>query len=195
MSSDVILQEGSNFCGYLIGRELGRGGFGAVYLAEEIRLQRKVAIKVLHPGKVKDKKSLRRFEIEALASTRINHPSIVQVYAASHAPDGTHYIAMEYVIGDTLQARLKSLHARNQRLGPTKVQQVGLQVARALTVAHEKGLFHRDLKPHNLVLCEDEDAPGGERVKILDFGIAKLLPGSGGDEVEEEESGATSTGD
>lgn len=195
MSSDVILQEGSNFCGYLIGRELGRGGFGAVYLAEEIRLQRKVAIKVLHPGKVKDKKSLRRFEIEALASTRINHPSIVQVYAASHAPDGTHYIAMEYVVGDTLQARLKGLHARNQRLGSTKVQQVGLQVARALTVAHEKGLFHRDLKPHNLVLCEDEDAPGGERVKILDFGIAKLLPGSGGDEVEEEESGATSTGD
>lgn len=99
-SDDLILQDGQVFVGkYLIGKELGRGGYGAVYLAEELQLKRKVAIKVLHPKHAKDKKTLRRFQIEAVASSRLNHPSVVQVYATGCTDDGTLYIEVAYVEG------------------------------------------------------------------------------------------------
>lgn len=191
---EPLLREGQTFVGkYLIGKEVGRGGFGAVYLADDLALKRKVAIKVLHPKHAADKKTLKRFQREVWASTRLSHPSIVAVHDTGKAPDGTLYIVMEFVAGDVLQARLKSLHVRNLRIGHTKTLQVGLQVARALAAAHDKGIFHRDLKPHNLMLVSDDDAPGGERVKILDFGIAKLAPEALG--AEEDDEGATSTGD
>lgn len=191
---EPLLREGQTFVGkYLIGKEVGRGGYGAVYLADDLALKRKVAIKVLHPKHATDKKTLKRFQREVWASTRLSHPSIVAVHDTGKAPDGTLYIVMEFVDGDVLQARLKSIHVRNLRIGHTKMLQVGLQVARALAAAHDKGIFHRDLKPHNLMLVSDDDAPGGERVKILDFGIAKLAPEALG--AEEDDEGATSTGD
>lgn len=171
-----ILQEGQIFLGqYLIGKELGRGGYGAVYAADDLHLKRKVAIKVLHPEHVEDKKTLRRFQLEAVASSRMNHPCIVQVYSSGRAEDGTLYIVMEYVEGDTYQSRLKAHQAIDQRLSVTKVCQVIVQVARVMVAAHGRGIVHRDLKPHNLMLTSDEDAPGGERVKLLDFGIAKVI--------------------
>lgn len=189
-----LLPEGQVFVEkYLIGKEIGRGGFGAVYLADDLALKRKVAIKILLSQHSSDKKVLKRFQREVWASTRVSHPSIVAIYDTGRAPDGTWFIVMEFVDGEVLQRRLKSLHVQNKRIGHTKTLQVGLQVARALTIAHEKGIFHRDLKPHNLMLVPDDDAPGGERVKILDFGIAKLAPEAIG--AEDDDDGATSTGD
>ena len=142
---EPLLREGQTFVGkYLIGKEVGRGGFGAVYLADDLALKRKVAIKVLHPKHATDKKTLKRFQREVWASTRLSHPSIVAVHDTGKAPDGTLYIVMEFVDGEVLQARLKSLHVRNLRIGHNKTLQVGLQVARALAAAHDKGIFHRD---------------------------------------------------
>lgn len=181
-----VLKEGSLFAGqYKIGRTLGRGGYGEVYLAEELVLKREVALKILLPQHAENEKVVKRFQAEALAATRLAHPSIAQVYATGRAEGGVVFIAMEFIKGDTLTARLSG----QARLGEKKALQIAYQIARCMHLAHAKGIFHRDLKPANTMLQEEEDAPGGERVKILDFGVAKLLTGF------LDEEGATATGD
>ncbi len=200
--SDTILHEGEVFVGrYRTVRELGQGGFGAVYEAEDIRLRRRVAIKLLHPAIAKDKKAKARFKREALAAARIDHPAVVQVLEQGETPDGTLYIVMEYVDGVTLLAELRRAHKQGVRLGATQARVIGWQTARVLARTHERGIFHRDLKPANLMLITDESVIGGLRVKILDFGIAKLRPGASSDGaqaslgLEEDEVVATSMGD
>jgi predicted Ser/Thr protein kinase len=143
---------------------LGKGGMGVVYRARDTRLGRTVALKVLHSD---DPELLRRLDREARAASALNHPNIVQIYdvgvAASQA--GEHYVIMEYVEGETLRLRL--------RRGPLPIPEVldlGAQLTDGLAKAHRAGIIHRDLKPENVMVN------GDGLLKILDFGLAKVLP-------------------
>ena len=147
---------------------------GAVYEARQEPLDRRVALKTLHAEHAKNKESIARFFNEAKALSRLEHPSIVQVSDFGHATDGTAYLVMEYLRGQSLASRLHELSARGELLPIATALQVCAQVADVLTMAHAKGIVHRDIKPANLMLVADPVAPGGERVKVLDFGIAKL---------------------
>ena len=147
---------------YEIRSQLGAGGMGEVYLARDPKINRDVAIKVLPPTFSSDLERLRRFELEVQASGQLNHPNILAVYDVQ-MHDGSPYIVFELLEGETLRQRLHrgSLPAR-------KAIDYGVQIARGLTAAHEKGIVHRDLKPDNLFITQDD------RVKILDFGLAKI---------------------
>jgi serine/threonine protein kinase len=158
---------------YRITKTLGVGGMGAVYAGEHTLLGRKAAIKVLLPEFSTNQELVERFFKEAVAATAIKHPGIVQIYDFGHQDDGSAYIAMEYLEGEGLDARLR-------RLGKLPVQQALRftgQIASALAVAHGRGIVHRDLKPGNIFIVPDPQVSGGERIKILDFGIAKVAAG------------------
>jgi serine/threonine-protein kinase len=148
---------------------LGEGGMGKVYVAQHPTLARKSAIKVLHADQACDPVALSRFFTEAKAADAIRHPSIVEIYDYGTLPSGAPYIAMEYLEGETLADRL----AR----GPVPLGEsldIVIQAASALGAAHGKEVLHRDLKPDNLFLVADQGGAGRPRVKIVDFGIAKL---------------------
>jgi serine/threonine protein kinase len=149
---------------------LGEGGFGEVYEAENPFLQRRAAIKVLHTGMVQDPELVRRFLNEARAASAIRHPNIIDVFDAGVTPEGEPYILMEFLEGDSLQ---KVLLDRG-RIPLRTVQEITRQAGSALSAAHAAGIVHRDLKPENLFLIPDEGMPMGFRVKVLDFGIAKV---------------------
>ncbi|GIW88391.1 MAG: hypothetical protein KatS3mg108_2715 [Isosphaeraceae bacterium] len=144
---------------FLLGRRLGRGGMGEVYLARQLSLNRDVALKVLTTDPETDPVALARFEAEAQAAARLSHPNIVHVYAVGHEA-GVRFIAMEYVPGRTLRDRLRD----EQPTIPAAVE-IMRQAARALAAAHAAGLVHRDIKPDNLLLTPDG------QVKVADFGI------------------------
>jgi tRNA A-37 threonylcarbamoyl transferase component Bud32 len=156
---------------YRLARKLGEGGMGEVYEAVHETLERQVAIKLLRPEYARDKEATRRFFNEARATNRIKHPGLVQVSDFGQLQDGTSYIVMEYLSGETLGRRLKRLPGR---LPLPQILHISWQVASALAAAHQKGIIHRDLKPDNVMLVPDEVAPTGERAKLLDFGLAKL---------------------
>ncbi len=142
---------------------LGSGGMGDVYLARDTRLGRDVALKLLPAAFTRDAERLRRFEHEARAASALSHPNIIAVFEIGEA-DGEHYIANEYVDGPTLRERMSA--------GPLALDEaldVGAQVASALAAAHEAGIVHRDVKPENVMLRRDG------YVKVLDFGLAKLI--------------------
>jgi len=160
---------------YRITHELGSGGMGVVYAAEHVVLRSKAAVKVLQPRHSSDKEVVTRFFNEARAATRIRHPGIVSVFDFGNHESGSAYLVMELLEGETLAQRIK----RGGKM-PWRTALVMLrQTAGALEAAHQAGIVHRDLKPHNLFLVRDPDLPGGERVKVLDFGIAKLASGGG----------------
>jgi eukaryotic-like serine/threonine-protein kinase len=145
---------------------IGAGGMGRVYLAEDTRLGRKVALKLLPAAFTKDRERVRRFKQEARAASGLNHPNILTIHEigeASTGEGGAHYIVSEFVEGETLRAML-----RGGRLGVGKATAIAEQVAGALSVAHEAGIVHRDIKPENVM-----SRPDG-LVKVLDFGLAKL---------------------
>ena len=151
-------------------RKLGEGGMGAVYLGEHCLLGRPAAIKVLHPSLSDRPDVVARFFNEARAATAIVDPGIVAVFDFGHHSDGSAFLVMEFLHGESLDARL----AR----GPLPMRdalRLARQIATTLAAAHAKGIVHRDLKPENVFLVPDAEVVGGERVKILDFGIAKLL--------------------
>ena len=156
---------------YRISRLLGEGGMGAVYEAVNDSIERRVAIKVLHQECARQPEVVARFFNEARAANRINHPSMVQIHELGSLPDKTAYIVMEYLDGVTLA---KCLQVEQGPLDLHRALQYCWQIAAALAEAHAKGIVHRDLKPANVMLIRDALVPGGERVKILDFGIAKL---------------------
>ena len=152
--------EGRRIGDYIIRREIGRGGMGVVYLADDTRLQRRVALKALDPGLAQMQGLRERLRNEARVAAGLSHPGIATIYALEEI-EGELYMACEFVPGAPLRALLKS--------GPvpiTEVVYIGLQVARALAEAHTYGIVHRDLKPENVM-----KTPSGV-VKILDFGLA-----------------------
>ena len=158
----MTLAAGTRLGPYEITGPLGAGGMGEVYRATDPRLSREVAIKVLPSALSKDPERLKRFEQEARAAGSLNHPSITAVYdIGSH--EGSLYVVSELLEGETLRGRLGS-----GPLPPRKAVDYAIQIARGLAAAHEKGIVHRDLKPENLFVLTDG------RIKILDFGLAKL---------------------
>jgi serine/threonine protein kinase len=156
---------------YRIIRLLGKGGMGAVYEGLHEAIERRVAIKVLFPELSRRADIATRFINEAKAVNRIDHPGLVQVTDHGRLPDGTAYIVMEFLKGETLGQRLKRL---SNRLSVPEVIRLGRQMASALAAAHDKEIVHRDLKPDNIMIVPNPDTPGGELIKILDFGIAKV---------------------
>ncbi len=150
---------------YRVLSKLGQGGMGSVYLAEQVGMQRKVAIKVLHV--TENAEAARRFQVEAQAVARLDSPHIVSVYNYGRLDTGEFYIAMELLQGQTLRADL-SAHGR---FSLARVIDLVGQIARGLDEAHRHSVIHRDLKPSNIMLVPRE---GGEWVKLLDFGIAKV---------------------
>jgi serine/threonine protein kinase len=147
---------------YEILSALGAGGMGEVYRARDTRLGREVAIKVLPASFSQDADRLRRFEQEARAASALNHPGILTIHDFGEQ-DGSPYVVAELLEGETLRERLAG-----GRLPLRKAPDYAAQIARGLAAAHEKGIVHRDLKPENLFVTKDG------RVKILDFGLAKL---------------------
>lgn len=141
---------------------LGIGGMGEVYLAEDLRLGRRVALKVLPIGLKDQEQRLLRLEQEARAASALNHPNILTIYETGEA-DGVPFIAAEYVGGENLRDRLE-----RDRLKISEVLEIAVQLAAALDTAHAAGIIHRDVKPENVVIRKDG------LVKLLDFGIAKL---------------------
>lgn len=150
---------------------------GAVYEAIHEQIGRRVAIKLLHPQLALEPEHLTRFLNEARAVNCVDHPGVVQIYDVGLATDGGAYLIMEYLRGDTLRARLMR-HGR--ALPVQEALAIGLQLADTLAATHAQGIVHRDLKPTNVMLVPDPTVPGGERIKLLDFGIAKLAAPGGG---------------
>lgn len=144
---------------------------GEIYEARHETIERQVAIKVLRPKYAHDAEINQRFINEARAVNLINHSGLVQISDFGQLADGSLYIVMEYLRGDTLGQRLKRLGGW---LPVSQVLYVTWQVASALAAAHEVGITHRDLKPDNIMLVADPISPTGERAKLLDFGIARL---------------------
>lgn len=162
---------GSLIGNYRLERPLGEGGMGAVYVAEHTLLGRRAALKVLLRHLSNRPDMVQRFFNEARAVTTVNDPGIVQVFDFGFHTDGRAFIVMELLEGDTLDQRLH----RVGRFGALEAIRVVRQIATTLAAAHAKGIVHRDLKPENVVLVSDSGVPGGERAKLLDFGIAKTI--------------------
>ncbi len=156
------LDPGTKLGPYEIQRLLGAGGMGEVYRAQDSRLNRTVAIKVLPTSFSADRERLQRFALEARAAAALNHPNILSIFDIGEE-HGFPYVVSELLEGQTLREKLRSSPLQTRR-----VIDYALQVARGLAAAHEKGIVHRDLKPENLFITTDG------RVKILDFGLAKL---------------------
>jgi serine/threonine-protein kinase len=159
-------------CGnYKLLRLIGKGGMGDVYLGEHELLGRTAAVKVLSPALTGPGEGVQRFLREAVATTQIRHPGIVHIYDFGHTDDGRAFLVMELLEGEELQHRLE----RVGRIEVASAMTMGRQIASALVSAHGAGIIHRDLKPANVFLVEDLDVEGGERIKLIDFGIAKLV--------------------
>ena len=164
---------------------LGEGGMGAVFLAQDRSLGRKVAIKFLPPHLAEEEGRVRRFEREARAASALNHPNILTIHEIGEA-EGRHFIATEFIEGDTLRRRMKS-----GKLSLGEAVETAVQVCNALATAHAAGIVHRDIKPENIMVRRDGI------VKVLDFGLAKLTeqredeppesPGNGAAEEERAE--------
>jgi serine/threonine protein kinase/tetratricopeptide (TPR) repeat protein len=154
---------GQSLSHYHITAKLGAGGMGEVYLAEDTRLGRKVALKILNADLTKNEDRVRRFEQEARAASALSHPNILTIFDIG-TEDSTHFIATEYIDGPTLRSLLT--RAR-MKLG--EVLDISLQIAGALAAAHSAGIIHRDIKPENIIVRPDG------LVKVLDFGLAKLI--------------------
>ncbi len=158
---------------YRVVRKLGQGAMGAVYLGEHLRMGREDAIKVLTRSFARDPEALARFTREARNASFISHPNVCAIYDFGETADGTVFLAMEYVPGEPLGRILE----RDGPLPLPRTIAIASSVAAALAAAHERGIVHRDLKPDNIMIAAAPD--GRDRVKVVDFGIAKAI---GGDE-------------
>ena len=162
--------EGAIIGQYQIVRRIGAGGMGTVYLAQHMLVGRRAAIKILLPEFSVRREVVARFFNEARAMTAITDPGIVQMYDFGFHSSGSAYIVMELLEGETLSHRRKRLG----RLPVIEALRLTRQVAGSLASTHAAGIIHRDLKPDNIFIVRDPEALGGERAKVLDFGIAKL---------------------
>ena len=159
----MSLSAGTRLGAYKIIAPLGVGGMGEVYLAQDPRLDRRLALKLLPAKFTTDEIRVRRFEQEARAASALNHPNIITIHDIGEA-EGRHFIATEFVEGETLRRRMR------QRLSIREAIETAVQIASALSAAHGAGIIHRDIKPENVMLRPDG------LVKVLDFGLAKLAP-------------------
>src|SRR6266550_1009894 len=155
-----------NLSNYRIVSKLGAGGMGEVYLAEDLRLGRKVALKLLSEELTRDRDRLSRFDQEAYAASAPNHPNIVTIYEMGDE-GGRHFIAAEFIDGVTLRKRLSGAP-----MDFSEILDIAIQVAEALEEAHAAGIIHRDIKPENIMIRRNG------HVKVLDFGLAKLTESS-----------------
>ncbi len=154
---------------YNLVKRLGRGGMGDVYLAEQVRVGRRlVALKVLNRSCADNLQVVKRFEAEAATAGLIHHRNVVTIYESRLTDDGQIYVAMEFVAGVTL----RELMAERKRLPLGEIVEIVKQICAGLGAAHKLGIVHRDIKPDNIMLVEEED--GSLTVKLLDFGIARL---------------------
>ena len=168
VAAPLLVDDQADSVGRMIGhykilRPLGEGGMGEVYLAQDTRLRRQVAIKLLPAYLTQDKDRLRRFEQEAHSASTLSHPNVCVIHEIGETEDGRHFITMEYVDGVTLRQHLIDT---KMKLG--EVLDVATQSAAALGTAHAAGIVHRDIKPENIMIRHDG------YVKVLDFGLAKL---------------------
>jgi serine/threonine-protein kinase len=161
------LSTNTNLSHYRIVSKLGEGGMGEVYLAQDTKLDRKVALKILPADLANNQDRMRRFTQEAKSAAALSHPNIAQIFEIGET-DGTHYIAMEFIDGVTLRDKI-----HRQRAELRKLLRYLQHVAEGLAKAHAAGIVHRDLKPDNIMVTHDGHA------KILDFGLAKLVEGVG----------------
>jgi serine/threonine protein kinase len=167
-ASEIPIEEqgqliGKTIAHYKVLSLLGKGGMGEVYLAQDTKLGRKVALKLIPMTLSTDQERLRRFEREARSASALNHPNVCVIYEIGVTEHGRHFIAMEYIEGVTLRHRLLT-----KPLTIREAVEIGLQTASAVGAAHEAGVVHRDIKPENIMLRRDG------YVKVLDFGLAKL---------------------
>jgi serine/threonine-protein kinase len=166
-----VLPPGYRIGNYEVVRSLGAGGQGVVYLARHVMLDRLDAVKVLQPHPAGDPEARKRFEREAVGAAKLRHPNIAGVHDAGQAPDGSWYVAMQYVDGPSLDRVIPSHGLSLQRTAA-----IIAGIADALDAAHAQGLVHRDVKPGNVMVAQAGTAT--EHAYLVDFGIAKLLDGS-----------------
>src|SRR6266496_1958458 len=179
-TGDMSIAESTRLGPYTVLSPLGAGGMGEVYLAEDTRLHRKVALKILPADLASNRKRMQRFNQEAMAAAALNHPHIAHIYEIGSSPtvregadassttNELHFIAMEHIDGETLRQRTRA------RMKLTDILDIATQTASALAAAHAAGIVHRDIKPENVMVRHDG------YVKVLDFGLAKLTEHQGG---------------
>ena len=157
---------------YRIESEIGAGSTAAVFKAIHIDLRRPVAVKILHAQKLSERQFVKRFEAEALAASKLEHPNVTRVIDYGQEPDGMLYLVMELLVGKSLETILTA----HGRLPQSKAIAIAIQACTALAYAHDDGIIHRDVKPENIMLVahRDDDGQPSELVKVCDFGLAKL---------------------
>src|SRR5438874_402834 len=158
----MTLATGTKLGRYEIRSKIGAGGMGEVYLAQDTKLDRKVALKILPADVAAHPDRMKRFVQEAKAASALNHPNILTIYEIDETESG-HFIATEFIDGETLRQR-----AQGTPMKVAEVLEVATQIAGALSAAHTLGIVHRDIKPENVMIRRDGI------VKVLDFGLAKL---------------------
>jgi len=159
----MTITAGTKLGRYEIRAKIGEGGMGEVYVAQDTKLDRKIALKVLPADLASNRDRMERFVREAKSAAALNHPHIAHIYEIGES-EGVNFIAMEYIDGETLREKI-----HRDKTPLSKLLKYLMQVAEGLAKAHSAGIVHRDLKPDNIMITRDDYA------KILDFGLAKLV--------------------
>lgn len=177
---------GSVLFGYKVVREVGRGGMGVVYEAVHESIGQRAAVKVLDSSLHQDPKAAEHLLAEARAASAVVHSGVVKIFNGGQLESGEPYLIMEFIEGESLQKRLARLHDEQVRMPLAEALRIGADIADVLAAVHQRNIVHRDLKPGNVLLSREEGALSGERIRVVDFGIAKLT--------ESESSGTTTQG-